>query len=198
MPRYSEGPKRDMHLESEEILFPSYAWEYQAHWYKLAASYIHATRHTSPSVLDVGAGAGICLKYLRQGTSGSILGIDLCKHGPEVLACSVEQMPSQVWDWVLAIDVVEHVQDDAAFMQHLARVAKRYVFISTPNWDVWHARNPYHVREYQVWELPDLGLCAGLQPRRLFVSDANCRIYNATFRAPPRSSWLNFAMIYRV
>jgi len=78
-----------------------------------------------------------------------------------VLANPVEDYPDAAFDMVTAIDVIEHVEDDKGFLGHLLRIAKRYVFISTPNWFDSGCQNPYHVREYTPAEFRKLlaGLC---------------------------------------
>lgn len=68
----------------------------------------------------------------------------------------VEGVPDKSYDVVTNIEVVEHVQDDEAFVDHLGRIARELVFISTPNWTASRNLWPYHVREYnpaQMYEL---------------------------------------------
>jgi hypothetical protein len=54
------------------------------------------------------------------------------------------------------MDVIEHVEDDVAFLRHLLRVAREAVFLATPNWDRFRATNKYHFREYTADELDAL------------------------------------------
>jgi hypothetical protein len=66
----------------------------------------------------------------------------------------IESEPTAGYDWVVAVDVVEHVQEDAAFVRQLWRVARKGIYLTTPNLahhpdQAW----PYHVREYTPGQL---------------------------------------------
>jgi hypothetical protein len=75
-------------------------------------------------------------------------------------------------DAVTAFDVIEHVAEDAEFLLHLVRVARRHVFLTTPNWHVSRAANPCHVREYTPAQLE--ALCASTRAGlRYWVGDPN-------------------------
>ena len=102
------------------------------------------------SCLDVGGGMGIGLSILRR-RSPCVKAIDmdarLLTFGVEV--GRVEDEPTGGYDWVLAVDVIEHVENDKEFLGELFRVARKGVYLSTPNIEhhpdrLWH----YHVREY--------------------------------------------------
>lgn len=74
---------------------------------------------------------------------------------------SLEQIPDKSYDLVTAIDVVEHVEDDAGFMRALRRIARERIFVTTPLWyrgrEIW----PYHIREYRHGEFMALMRLAG-------------------------------------
>lgn len=102
------------------------------------------------SCLDVGGGLGDGLRILRR-RSGSARAIDrdarLCDRGVE--EGRVEDEPDCSVDWVLAVDVIEHVEQDREFLKQLWRVARKGVFLTTPNLEHHPDRNwPFHVREY--------------------------------------------------
>ena len=123
----------------------------QEHWYILAGAYAAGL-----TVLDVGAGTGSGLTVLRAHGAKEVLGIDPLPAGDGVVAIDVSRFRDSSFDIVTCFDVVEHVEDDVNFLSHLLRVARGFVFLSTPNWNTWHCRNKYHVREYTPEELAAL------------------------------------------
>ena len=145
-----DGPVRRMEMMSmaERLAEPDRC---QEHWYDLAARYCGGL-----SVLDVGAGTGYGLVILAAGGASRVDGIDPLPAGPGVSAVDVSQVSNRSFDVVTAMDVIEHVEDDATFLSHLLRVARQAVFFSTPNWNRFHATNPCHFREYMPEELEAL------------------------------------------
>jgi len=63
---------------------------------------------------------------------------------------------AKVFDTVVCIDVIEHIEKDLTFVKDLMRVARRQVLVSTPNWTASRCHWPYHVREYTPAELVGL------------------------------------------
>lgn len=110
------------------------------------------------SCLDVGGGLGRGLEILRAKTH-AVRAIDvdprLSAFGVEMGDVGMETTGSV--DWVLAVDVVEHVQNDTKFLSDLWRVSRKGVLVSTPNRDHHPDRQwPYHVREYGTAEFARL------------------------------------------
>jgi SAM-dependent methyltransferase len=68
------------------------------------------------------------------------------------------KLPDAHFDCVLAIEVLEHVEADDAFVAHVARVLGPggAFFMSTPNGDYLDNRNPDHVRHYKRAGLREL------------------------------------------
>ena len=118
----------------------------QMGWYEFVAD---AAR--GQSVLDVGCGSGEGLRLLAARAS-SALGIDLDdrlrRSDVNVRIMSVADVPDRSFDLVVCVDVIEHIENDRAFVAELFRVARKAVFVSTPNYAVSFNRHPYHVREY--------------------------------------------------
>jgi 2-polyprenyl-3-methyl-5-hydroxy-6-metoxy-1,4-benzoquinol methylase len=131
----------------------------QMEWYAYAAE-LCAGR----TVLDVGCGSGEGLKLLTA-TASTALGIDLDTRlrRPDVRVeiKSIEDMPDKSFDVVVCMDVIEHVMDDRAFLDHLIRVARETVFVTTPNYTISRNRNPFHVREYTPKEFEALFIGRG-------------------------------------
>ena len=108
------------------------------------------------TVLDVGAGTGYGIPILEAGQATLATGIDPKPMGPKVTPLPLQCFRDSSFDILTCIDVLEHVENDAAFLDELARVAKLAVFIATPNYDVWHCESKYHFREYTPEELKTL------------------------------------------
>ena len=121
---------------------------FQAPWYRLVATMAAGKR-----VLDVGAGTGYGAVLLRAGGVAEVLGIDPLPAGAGVVSTPLADIPSGSWDWAVAMDVIEHVQEDLPFLRDLMRVARERVFFSTPNWTRSRCANEFHVREYTPAEL---------------------------------------------
>jgi SAM-dependent methyltransferase len=118
----------------------------QMGWYAFAADLARGQ-----DVLDVGCGSGEGLRVLASHALRAV-GIDLDERlrRPDlnVEIASVTELPDKSFDVVVCLDVIEHVEDDRAFVAELCRVARKAVFVSTPNYAVTFNRHPFHIREY--------------------------------------------------
>ena len=71
-------------------------------------------------------------------------------------------LASQTFDGVICVEVIEHVPDDHAFVQQIARVLKSggWLYLTTPNGDFVKNEpphyNPDHIRHYTRQELQQL------------------------------------------
>lgn len=126
------------------------------------------------AVLDVGFGLGYGLNILSA-KAERLAGIDVdtpaVERGKrifaghprvkEILAYDGKTIPfaDKSFDVVTCVEVLEHVPDYEAFVRELARVARRCVFITTPNRRPDYTlpngrpRNYWHLRE---WSQPEL------------------------------------------
>ena len=68
------------------------------------------------------------------------------------------ELPSDSFDYVVAVEVLEHVEEDELFVKEVARVLKtKGVFLmTTPNGDWLKNKNRDHKRHYKKKELSDL------------------------------------------
>lgn len=141
-----------MHRECGDVNVASGRAPTQLGWYRFASS-----RAIGQTVIDIGCGLGHGLEILR-GSASCVTGQDvdprLARDG--VVVAPLESLPSKSYDIVTAIDVIEHIPDDASFVAHLTRIARRGVFVSTPNWTLTRCQWPYHVREYTRAQLKSL------------------------------------------
>lgn len=123
-------------------------------------------------VLDVGFGVGYGMEIMAD-KAGSLTGIDVdiraIKHGASLIGGAIESVQwydgkvipydDNRFDVVTCVDVLEHVRWYEALLREMVRVARRMVFVSTPNWRPEHAkpdgtpRNRWHLREWTYDEL---------------------------------------------
>jgi hypothetical protein len=121
----------------------------QAGWQEFAGRLFN-----NVTILDVGAGLGNSRE--RLAVNGNIVTLQDVGPGlPVDLTYDVGFIPRKSYDVVMAFDVIEHVANDVRFFENLCRIARKAVFISTPNELVSRARNRRHVREYSPRNLVD-------------------------------------------
>ncbi len=162
----------------------------QENWYRLVSRWVAGRK-----VLDVGAGSGYGLDILRAARAHAN-GIDPLPLRNDISAVSIEDMASHQFDVVVACDVIEHIQDDADFLLHLVRVAREFVFLSTPRFKPERPINPYHVREYTPDELEQLLHRVHKGYRPLFFAD---RHHDAPVRVASAAEVVdNFGVLLQV
>ena len=163
------------HLHEADMAYRMAAarYQYQRHWYTFLGKHLSAG-----SVLDVGSSDGYGLKLLRE-MGYSADGIDISPLSHRVQLATLCHMPRLAWDHVIAIDVIEHVEDDMGFLVDMLRCARVSVFFATPNWNRFKCCNPFHIREYTPDELIRLVHAArALRDGNIsyYLSDDFCRI----------------------
>jgi SAM-dependent methyltransferase len=126
--------------------------------------------YKSMRILDAGCGTGINLRYLQA--YGDAYGLDLSKEalkfsrmrGPSPLVCgSVDMLPlkNDLFDLVVALDVIEHIQDDISAVHELNRVLRPdgCLIVTVPAYQfLWsdHDIAVHHKRRYTRLQLRDL------------------------------------------
>lgn len=168
--------------------------EWQAHWYRHVLPFV-----AGKSVLDAGSASGYSLPMFQRAGATYVEGFDLLPLNERVRQGRIEDYPDASFDLVTAMDVIEHVVDDADFFRNLLRVAREAVFFSTPNWNVSRAKNQFHVREYTPMELkrflvenaPSYALSIWvsgplfeIETREGFDADEACNNYGVLVQAP--------------
>ena len=95
-------------------------------------AYDRAAEIVSGDVLEIGTGTG---------------------YGIELVAPHCDRFVTV--DKYAAFQVIEHIDDDAAFVREIARVLRPggRLILTTPNAPMSLTRNPWHVREYRIDEL---------------------------------------------
>ena len=154
-------------------------------------------------ILDLGCGTGWKTAYLQRERSNSVVALDrdprLLEFGRNTFgvkrlvegdACGLA-FPASSFDWVLAVEVVEHLPRPDLFLREVHRVLRPggKLLLTTPNrlqyLRPWHPRwcyralrgrlvlEPSHVREFSAREFEGL-LPAGLQIERLSYRGMLC------------------------
>lgn len=136
----------------------------QSGWHNLASDLF-----PGHDVLDVGAGLGGSRERLAR-TASRVRLQDSAPGLPVDLACPVTAIPDDDATAVTAFDVIEHIEDDEGFLDHLLRIARTHVFVTTPNWFVSQAINHCHVREYTPSQFESL-CCSKHVHLRYWIGD---------------------------
>lgn len=178
-----------------------YTLEKSHWWYRVRRSIVHNLIGTffpnrkSLCILDIGCGTGSLLSELSR--YGDAHGIDFSPRA--VAFCKergIEQIkvgsvidisyPDEQFDLVLALDIVEHVADDARALAEIKRVLKpdgiAILFVPAFMF-LWGSTDVYseHHRRYTRSALREKLLTAGFLPERL--------TYFNTFLFPPIAAW---------
>lgn len=132
-------------------------------------------------ILDLGCGTGTMLGHLRRfgeaaGVDADQRAVSFCHARGEdqvqLLESETLPFPDDSFDLLTALDVLEHIEDDRAVLQEVARVLRPGgTFLATvPAYPwMWGAQDEisHHVRRYQASELKRKIRDANLSPQRL-------------------------------
>jgi len=135
--------------------------------YRLASALV------AGDVLDAGCGSGYGAGILTD-AGCRVTGLDVdptaCEFARNFSGCpvvcgSLEALPFETasFDAVVAVESVEHVQDDRAMFAEIARVLRPcgHIVITTPMRGA-HGMSPFHVREYLPEEITALLAAVGM------------------------------------
>jgi ubiquinone/menaquinone biosynthesis C-methylase UbiE len=166
-------------FKHEERLNPEQCFaDHYATFAEYLGRYEFASRFLPPraTVLDVGCGCGYGAAHLADAPDRRIIGLDQAldatsyarkRYGSSRLSfvtggATVLPAKSGSLDAVIAMELIEHVEDDKAVVSEVRRVLKPggLFIVSTPNRLVTGSgdkpANPFHVREYTPDELTRL------------------------------------------
>lgn len=132
-------------------------------------AYVEAAKMVSGNVLEIGTGSGYGIELIAANAT-TFVTID--KYEPSILSTPeiksrknirfvqmnippLKGIEDSSFDFVISFQVIEHIEDDGAFVREIHRVLKpggKFI-LTTPNKKMSLTRNPWHVREYTVAEL---------------------------------------------
>lgn len=152
--------ERSSHKDpSENVIFQRHLVAY-----KESSKLIHGT------VLEIGSGEGYGIEELSSKTK-KYIAIDKFhsftsgrskKDGSiEFLKMSVPPLKGikdNSIDFIVTFQVIEHIQDDEAFIEEIFRVLKKggKLILTTPNILMSLSRSPWHIREYSPSEMREI------------------------------------------
>lgn len=158
-----------MTIYSTEITSESDIAENPIHQ-RLLKAYYEAIPLVSGDLLEVGCGEGRGVKLLAPLVKsysaidkiGELIDTIKAKH-PEMVFYNMnippfEGIESDKYDTVVSFQVIEHIENDRAFLEEIHRVLKPggKAILSTPNIIFSLTRNPWHEREYTAPEFTAL------------------------------------------
>lgn len=225
----SNNPPMEKHIyELVDSLAETY-WRYVARHEAFAQLWKQYQRpQPQYNVLDVGCGTGGLLSYLMRRAPVNAVGVDLfagtlpyCQRRGirSVGVADATALPfgAGTFDFIVTQDVVEHVANDRAALQEIARVCAPggLVLVLVPAFQfLWSARDVelHHYRRYTVPQLADLIQQSGLVVSHRTYMDAwllpllwaavltaprsaDGTAQLASDAAPGQNGWLNQALL---
>jgi 2-polyprenyl-3-methyl-5-hydroxy-6-metoxy-1,4-benzoquinol methylase len=111
------------------------------------------------SVLDVGAGTCKGIELLES-KGLDITGIECDarlegKH-PKLKIGDLSMFEDKSFDYVTCVDVIEHIVEDLVAFNHMKRIARKGIFITTPNYTRSGCGNIAHCREYTIAQFANI------------------------------------------
>jgi len=105
--------------------------------------HVYVGKHiVSGSVLDVGAGLGKSKGRLLIGADEVVTqDIDRARMLDVDVICPLEEI-TEIFDYVTAFDVIEHVPHPVSFLTHMWKRSRKGIFVTTPNAVVYP--HPWH------------------------------------------------------
>jgi hypothetical protein len=112
------------------------------------------------SILDVGTGLSKIKTRLPEcqvSTHEASTGCPANFHG------DLGGIEDKSFDAVTCFDVIEHVVEYGRLVWNMARIARRYVFVTTPGLECTENKSVYHFHELHPWELVQLFEATGMR-----------------------------------
>lgn len=135
-------------------------------------AYEEAAKMVSGNVLEIGTGSGygieviapLCDRFVTVDKFRTSALDDkelMSKDHVEFIQMTIPPLTGladNTFDYVITFQVIEHIEDDKAFVEEIHRVLKPggQLIVTTPNSKTSLTRNPWHVREYTTDELDHL------------------------------------------
>jgi SAM-dependent methyltransferase len=140
---------------SEQVIYNRCLYAYQA-----------AAQIVGGNIIELGSGEGYGIQLLAP-LAKHYLAVDkfdtnISGHANvefrKQLLPSLTGIADNSFDFAVSFQVIEHIQDDKAFVSEIHRVLKPggVLLLSTPNKPMSLTRNPWHIREYTAAELANI------------------------------------------
>ncbi|PCI37561.1 MAG: hypothetical protein COB53_06180 [Elusimicrobia bacterium] len=130
------------------------------------------------SVLDVGCGDGSLALYLKDRFGKKTYGLEYDSDQPRLADQMdsyfnmniAEEKPDQIFDLVIATEVLEHIPDDAAALKNIRSVCGKHLFITVPAGAIRRTdQHMGHIRHYSLSDLKQKVEAAGFKVTRAFA-----------------------------
>jgi len=143
------------HDPSEQVIYNRCLFAYKA-----------TSEFVNGNIIELGSGEGYGVQLLAP-LADKYLAVDkfdthVAGHTNvefrKMLLPSLAGLADNSFDYAVTFQVIEHIQNDKAFIREIHRVLKPggKLFLSTPNRLMSLTRNPWHIREYTAAELTAL------------------------------------------
>ena len=116
------------------------------------------------TLLDVGCGDGLISCFLAE-KGFKIKGIDIENEGIRLAQSKCSSVVFEVkdvfdvkeqFDYLLASEVIEHLYNPDEFLQKIKALFRKEALITAPKRDYYKQLDPYHFREYSIFEFESL------------------------------------------
>lgn len=116
------------------------------------------------TLLDVGCGEGLISCLLAE-HGFKVKGIDIEREAIKLTQknCSLTDFEvkdvfevNEQFDYLLASEVIEHLSNPDKFLQKIKEFFRKEALITTPKRDYYKQPDPYHFREYSIFEFESL------------------------------------------
>lgn len=134
-------------------------------YYRHLFAYRYASQLINGSVIEIGCGDGYgidhiidkCDLFVAIDKKGGSLSVNSKKSFDyfKIVLPYLTNIPSNIFDFAICYQVIEHIQEDEVLLKEIYRVLKPggTLLLTTPNRLRSVTRNPWHVKEYTVEEL---------------------------------------------
>jgi len=148
--------------------FGAYHWDLYKNdpVYREHVNYIveNFERRVKGNLLDTGCGDGL-ISCLLTKKGFEVKGIDIEDEGIRLAQRKCSSVNFEVkdvfdvneqFDYLLASEVIEHLSNPDEFLQKIKDLFRRDALITTPKRDYYKKSDPYHFREYSIYEFESL------------------------------------------
>jgi len=134
--------------------------------YKTHVDYIveNWKKRSKGTLLDVGCGDGLISCFLAE-SGFKVKGIDIESEGIKLAKRKCLSVVFKVkdvfnineqFDYLLASEVIEHLSNPDEFLQKIKGIFRKEALVTTPNKDYYKHIDPYHMKEYNIYEFENL------------------------------------------